>query len=67
MLEHPHSAFHAAMPTMRLHAGVWEGTYRHVDAQGAVVDMHATRVVCEFPDGGPFAYIQRNKIGRAHV
>ena len=71
MLEQsPHADFHAAMPTMRHHAGVWEGTYRHVDADGQVLDSHASRVACEFPDEGPFAYIQRNRFtwedGRTH-
>jgi len=55
-----HADFHATMPTMRDHEGIWEGTYRHVDLNGEIEDRHATRVICEFPDDGPFAYIQRN-------
>ena len=27
-----------AMPAMVKHAGVWEGTYRHVDTKGAEID-----------------------------
>lgn len=29
-------------------------------ADGALVDQHDSRVVCEFPAEGPFAYIQHN-------
>ena len=49
------------MPAMLRHEGVWEGTYRHVDLDGRVVDEHASRVECVFPDAGPFAYIQKNR------
>lgn len=52
--------FAEAMPTMRRHAGVWEGVYTHLDADAAVIDRHRSRVECIFPDSGPFAYIQRN-------
>ena len=62
--------FHSAMPSMRLHEGVWEGEYIHVDAAGEVLDRHTTRVSCEFPETGDFAYIQRNHFswedGRTH-
>ena len=63
-------SFENAMPSMRLHEGIWEGKYRHVDVQGSTVDLHSTRVVCEFPESGPHAYIQRNffrwEDGRTH-
>lgn len=49
-----------AMPTMSRHEGVWEGVYRHLDADGALVDIHRTTVRCEFPDEGPHAYVQTN-------
>jgi hypothetical protein len=49
-----------AMPTILRHAGVWEGVYRHVDAQGQWLDQHNTRIRCEFPSAGPYAYIQHN-------
>ena len=53
-------AFHAAMPTMRAHQGVWEGTYRHIDADAALIDQHKVRVRCEFPDEGEIVYRQHN-------
>lgn len=49
-----------AMPTMRRHEGVWEGIYRHLDAEGVPIDTHRVRIACEFPDDGDFAYIQHN-------
>ncbi len=48
------------MPSMRAHEGVWMGRYTHLDADARPIESHASHVVCEFPDGGPFAYIQRN-------
>jgi hypothetical protein len=54
------SAFRAAMPSILTHEGVWRGTYRHLDANGALIDQHASQVVCEFPQDGPYAYIQHN-------
>jgi hypothetical protein len=50
----------AAMPTILRHAGVWEGIYRHLDQDGREIDLHRVRIVCEFPQSGPFAYIQHN-------
>jgi hypothetical protein len=55
-----HADFHAAMPTMRSHEGIWEGHYRHIGRDGTLEDTHKTRVICEFPETGPTAYIQRN-------
>jgi hypothetical protein len=49
-----------AMPSMALHRGVWAGVYRHLDAEGALIDLHRVRIRCEFPDAGPYAYIQHN-------
>ncbi|MCC5611693.1 DUF3598 domain-containing protein [Nostoc sp. CHAB 5834] len=54
------AALSAVMPSILLHEGVWEGTYRHVDADGRLIDRHQTRVVCTFPDEGPYAYVQSN-------
>jgi hypothetical protein len=48
------------MPAMLRHDGVWEGLYRHVDVDGNLLDMHRTRVRCEFPTEGPYAYVQYN-------
>lgn len=53
-------AFRAAMPGMLRHEGVWEGAYRHISEDGQTVDFHDAIVECEFPDEGPYAYIQRN-------
>lgn len=51
----------AVMPAMLRHEGVWEGTYRVVDLDGRIVDEHASRVECRFPDNGPYVYAQRNR------
>lgn len=48
------------MPAMLLHEGTWEGTYRFVDLNGKVIDEYASRIQCEFPDDGPWAYVQKN-------
>ena len=48
------------MPAMLKHEGIWEGTYRHIDAENEMIDIHHARVVCEFPSEGPYGYIQRN-------
>ena len=50
-----------AFPTILAHEGVWAGTYRHVDAEGMLLDEHASRITCEFPHSGPWAYIQHNQ------
>lgn len=47
-----------AFPAMRAHEGVWTGTYTHVDADGALIERHASRVVCEFPACRDLFYIQ---------
>lgn len=54
------AALDAVMPTMRAHAGVWEGVYRHLDADAVPVDTHRVRIACRFPDDGPHAYVQHN-------
>lgn len=48
------------MPAMLAHAGTWAGRYTHLGADASVVDEHHSRVVCDFPDGGPYPYIQHN-------
>jgi len=48
------------MPAMVRHEGIWEGVYRHVDAEGVLLDCHETRIACEFPGSGDAAYIQHN-------
>ncbi len=54
-------ALDAALPGLTAHEGVWVGTYRHVDAGGRTIDVHASRVECVFPSDGPYAYVQRNR------
>lgn len=48
------------MPTMLRHEGLWRGVYRHIDPEGGLLDEHRTEVRCEFPDAGPYAYVQHN-------
>ena len=48
------------MPLLARHEGVWAGTYRIYDAAGKLVDEHSSRVVCRFPDDGPYSYLQTN-------
>mgnify|MGYP001810028245 FL=1 len=38
------AALAAVMPTILKHEGVWEGVYRHVDAEGAPLDVHKVRI-----------------------
>ena len=54
------AALAAVMPSILRHEGTWEGVYRHLDAEGRLIDRHGARVVCSFPDDGPFAYVQSN-------
>lgn len=49
-----------AMPAMLLHEGWWNGWYHHVGADGGLLDAHAVRTHCEFPDSGPWHYVQQN-------
>ena len=49
------------MADLKRHEGTWEGRYLHVDADGAMLDRHASRVVCAFPRSGPYAYRQQNR------
>jgi hypothetical protein len=48
------------MPLLARHEGVWEGTYRYYDAAGKLVDEHKSRLLCRFPEDGPFPYHQTN-------
>lgn len=48
------------MPGLARHQGTWTGVYRHVDAEGALLDQHRVTVRCEFPEVGPHVYIQHN-------
>ena len=55
---------------MFLHEGIWEGEYQTIDLAGALVDRHASRVECLFPDDGEYVYVQNNRFtwddGRSH-
>jgi len=51
----------AAFPALLRHEGVWEGHYTHLAIDGALLDRHATRIICEFPDDGPHAYVQHSR------
>ena len=48
------------MPLLARHEGVWDGWYRYYDAQGDKVDEHRSRLICRFPDQGPYPYRQSN-------
>lgn len=52
--------FKQVMPVMLSHQGVWEGIYTHLNDRTEIIDQHSARVTCEFPDDGPFVYIQHN-------
>jgi hypothetical protein len=56
------ASFAIAMPSMVRHAGAWEGIYRHVARDFTLVDEHRMHTICEFPDDGPYAYIQYNRL-----
>jgi len=49
-----------AMPILARHEGVWEGTYTYFNAANEKVDEHASRLLCRFPDEGPYPYHQTN-------
>jgi len=53
-------ALAAAMPAMLLHEGWWDGWYRHLDSDGTLLDAHRVKTHCEFPDSGPWHYVQQN-------
>ena len=50
----------ALHPTLARHEGVWEGMYRHYDANGDKTDEHRSRLVCRFPESGEHLYHQTN-------
>jgi hypothetical protein len=56
------AALKAAMPAMFAHEGHWDGVYRHIDADGRLLDQHRTTTWCELPDEGPFSYVQHNRL-----
>ncbi len=54
------SEIKVAMPLLARNEGVWDGFYRHTDAQGNKIDEHRSRLICRFPDDGPHPYHQTN-------
>ncbi len=48
------------LPLLARHEGVWDGWYRYYDAECNKIDEHRSRLVCSFPDAGPFDYDQTN-------
>lgn len=50
------------LPELVAHEGEWQGVYRHVDRDFTLIDQHHMWTRCEFPDHGPFAYIQHNRL-----
>jgi hypothetical protein len=36
------------MPLLARHAGVRDGTYKHYNAAGTLIDEHASRIFCRF-------------------
>jgi hypothetical protein len=55
-------ALRMVMPGMFAHEGEWDGRYRHIGVDGAMIDSYAVHTRCELPDDGPFAYIQHNRM-----
>ncbi|WP_082992764.1 hypothetical protein [Erythrobacter sp. QSSC1-22B] len=48
------------MPAMLLHEGWWDGWYRDIDTNGSLIDEKRVKTRCEFPDTGPWHYVQHN-------
>lgn len=46
-------------PAHLAHAGVWQGTYRHLGPGGEIEEHLHSKVWCEFPQEGPVFYHQR--------
>ena len=49
-----------AMPLLAKNEGVWDGFYRYTGPDGKLVDEHRSRLICRFPEEGPFPYHQTN-------
>lgn len=49
-----------AMPLVARNEGVWDGVCRYYDAQANKIDEHTSRLVCRFPEDGPYPYHQTN-------
>ena len=60
MPDNPFAELKATMPILARNEGVWEGWYRYYDIDGNQVDAHRSRLICRFPDKGPYTYHQSN-------
>jgi len=49
-----------AMPILVSNEGIWDGFYRHYDADGRMIDEHRSRLICRILDDGPVPYHQSN-------
>lgn len=49
-------------PAHKAHQGVWEGTYRHVAADGREESRFRSRVTCEFPPAEGVFYRQTTEL-----
>ncbi|GII86133.1 hypothetical protein Ssi03_41230 [Sphaerisporangium siamense] len=54
-------AIREGLPLLAKHEGEWEGTYTHVDADGNVVDRHASHLSCLLSPEDPDRYVQVNR------
>ncbi len=50
----------SGMPIIENHLGEWRGEYIHVDADGNIVDRHASHLYCRVPEDGSFDILQTN-------
>jgi hypothetical protein len=48
------------MPLLTRHEGVWDGVYTYYNSVGDKIDEHTSRLLCRFPDDGPYLYHQTN-------
>jgi hypothetical protein len=55
----------AVMPAMLAHEGWWDGWYRDVDTDGALLDERRMLTHCEFPDAGEWHYVQHSRLAWA--
>lgn len=52
--------FRSDIATIARHEGVWDGVYRHYDAEGRLIDQHTSRLFCRLPPDKPGTYHQTN-------
>ncbi len=60
--EPPPESGHSRFPAHLAHRGVWEGTYRHIAADGAEEGRFRSRVTCDFPAAGDVFYRQTTEL-----